>query len=332
MNTRISKIAYYLPEKVITNKDLLSEFPSWDEEKVSKRIGIQQRHVCVDDQTALDMAVEVGNKVLQGFDREEIDFLILCTQSPDYVLPTSACIIQDCLGLSTSVGAYDFNLGCSGYIYGLAMAKGLIAGEIARHVLLITSETYSKHIHPQDIANRAIFGDGASATIISSSGESNIGDFVLKTDGNGYKELIVETGGARKRPVSNPPLLSYGTDNKYTCNHLYMNGPEIFNFTIENIPVLVKETLGKNKLTIEEVDYFIFHQANAFMLDFLRKKIKIPKDKFHIELTDTANTVSSTIPIGLKQAMDKGVIKEGSKVLLAGFGVGLSWGATVITV
>ena len=325
-------ISTYFPKTIITNQELQKEFPDWDRASFEKKIGIKQRHVANNNQTALDLAVEAAEKLLSEFDKTKIDFVLFCTQSPDYYLPTSACIIQNKLRLNKSCGALDFNLGCSGYVYGMSLIKGLLAGNIANNILFITAETYSKHIHKKDRTNRSIFGDAAAATIFTKEDLTKLGEFVLKTDGEGFDRLIVRNGGARFPLEFNPEEISYGSENKYTHNNLYMNGPDIFTFTIENIPVLVEQTLQKNNLKITEIDYFIYHQANAFMLNFLRKKSKIPKEKFFNDLYETGNTVSSSIPIALKKSLDNSVIKSGDKVLLAGFGVGLSWGATVITI
>lgn len=322
---KISKLEYYLPEKVLTNKQLEQEFPEWSSEKIEEKVGIKQRHIAADHETAVDLAVKSSEKIFETYDRDNVDFVLFCTQSPDYFLPTTACILQDKLRLKKNIGALDFNLGCSGFVYGLAIAKGLILSGIAKSVLLVTSETYSKHIHPKDKANRSIFGDASASAIIEK--DENVGnfEFVLGTDGGGAENLMVKNGAFRKDAVKND-------SNEFPAENLYMNGPEIFNFTIENIPNLVNETLEKNNLTKEDIDYFVFHQANTFMLNYLRKKTKIPAEKFYIEMSQTGNTVSATIPIALKEAMSKNLIKKGDKVLIAGFGVGYSWGATIIEI
>lgn len=332
MNTSITKIEYYLPEKILTNQELESIFPEWDAEKIEKKTGIRSRHIVRKNETALDLALKAAIKVLKDYEKEKIDFLLFCTQSPDYYLPTGACILQDKLGLQTDIGAFDFNLGCSGFIYGLAMAKSFIQSGIANNVLLIISETYTKHIHPKDKSNRTIFGDGAAATIIEKSEKEGIFEFSLGTDGSGFKNLIVPNGGLRDRYDINAKEINDGSGSIRTRNNLYMNGPEIFNFTIKAVPVVVKQCLEKNKTKLNEIDYVIFHQANLFMIEYLRKKIKIPKEQFYINMLYTGNTVSATIPIALKDCLDNRNVKKGDKVLLAGFGVGYSWGATIITI
>lgn len=323
-------LQYYLPDRKLTNIELAQEFSNWDYIEFEKKVGITQRHIAAENETALDMAVKASNMLFEEIDKSTIDFVLFCTQSPDYFLPTSACIIQDRLGLNTSCGALDYNLGCSGFIYGLSLAKGLLAGKIANNILLVVSETYNKHIHPSDKVNRAIFGDAAAATIVDED-SFTIGEFVLGTNGKGFQELIVKNGGQRNRPITKADEYVYGSGNITSDDHLYMNGPEIFNFTLTTIPSLVSQTAEKNKLSIDEIDFFIFHQANEFMLNFLRTKAKIPKEKFCIDLSNTGNTVSATIPIALKNALSKNQVKKGAKIMLVGFGVGLSWGATIIT-
>jgi len=330
MGAKIVKIDYYLPETILTNEELSVLFPDWTPEKIEEKIGVRERRVVGPDETALDLAVQACEKVLENEDKSSIDFLLLCTQSPDYYLPSSSCILQDKLGLRKETGAFDYNLGCSGYIYGLGIAKGLISAGLARKILLVTAETYTKHINPLDKGNRTIFGDGATATIIEYSDRNQLFEFELGTDGSGYNHLIVPNGGLRNKYDSN--ALAKSEDDPVTGNDLFMNGPEIFNFTLQRVPGLVKNVLLKNNLTLDDINFCIFHQANKFMLDYLKKKLKVPDEKFYNNLLFTGNTVSSTIPLGLHQSLKNGTIKTGDKIMLVGFGVGLSWGATIIEI
>ncbi len=329
MKSYIKAISYYLPDLVVTNEDLVKEFPEWTVEKVAGKVGVTERHIAAENQTATDLAVSAAEKLLteHQIDKQTIDFVLFCTQSPDYYLPTSACLIQNWLGLPTNAGALDFNLGCSGFVYGLSLAKGLIAGGIAQNVLLITSETYSKHIHPRDKGNRTIFGDAAAATLISVDGFAEIGEFSLGTDGRGAENLIVKKGGLRQ-PFQVDDLTFDENGNPSSSDYLYMNGGEIFNFTSEAVPVLVEQVLEKNKLQQDNISLFVFHQANKYMMNYLRKLIEIEQDKFYYCIEKVGNTVSSTIPIALYEASKEG--KLSGNVLLAGFGVGYSWGATVL--
>lgn len=331
MDTFIKAISYYLPERVLTNEELLKEFPEWSVDKIASKVGVNARHLAAMDETAGDMAENAARKLFAEWSiaPESVDFLLLCTQSPDYFLPTTACILQKRLGLRTNIGALDYNLGCSGCIYGLAMAKGLISAGIASNVLLLTSETYSKYLHPSDKSNRSIFGDGAAACLISTNGFAQIGEFSLGTDGRGADNLIVKTGASRHHQPTGSSIVDEEGHIWYD-DYLYMNGSAIFNFTLDVVPELMKQVLEKNNLEKEQVDYYIFHQANKFMLNTIRKVCNLPKDKFFVRLEDTGNTVSSTILIGLKQCMDRDILKSGMRVLTSGFGVGLSWGGTLL--
>lgn len=330
MKAYIKAVSYYLPETIITNEQLAKEFPEWSAEKIATKIGISERHVAAQDEFTSDMAVKAARVLFKEYSisASEIDFVLLCTQSPDYFLPTTACLVQEQLGIPTKAGALDFNLGCSGYVYGLALAKGLISAGIAKNILLITSETYSKFVHAQDKSNRTIFGDAASATLVSTAGFAEIGEFELGTDGKGAENLIVKQG-ALKYPDKD---FSYEESEKgfRSSASLFMDGSEIFNFTTKAVPDLVEQTLLKNSLEIASTDLFIFHQANMFMLNHLRKKIGIPEEKFYCWMEKCGNTVSSTIPIVLKEAILSKAIRGNAQVLLAGFGVGYSWGGVVL--
>ncbi len=331
MEAYIKAISYYLPETILTNEELVKEFPEWSVEKVSSKIGISQRHIAAADQTAGDMAFKVAEKLFaeNNINPTDIDFLMLCTQSPDYFLPTTACILQDRLNLPTSAGALDFNLGCSGYIYGLALAKGLILSGIASNVLLITSETYTKHIHSKDKGNRTIFGDASAATLVSADGFAKIREFILGTDGAGASNLIIKTGAFRQKELSGK--FSYDENgNPVSDDFLYMDGSAIFNFTQSVVPTMVNDLLVKNQLEKEEIGLFVFHQANKFMLNFLRKKMGIDEKRFYYFMENVGNTVSATIPIALTEARKSGVLK--GKILLSGFGVGYSWGGTILDI
>lgn len=325
----IKAISYYLPERVITNEDLVKDFPEWSVDKIALKVGVESRHVTTKNETAGDMAEKAARKLFEEnhIDPKSIDFLMLCTQSPDYFLPSTACILQDRLGIPTTAGAFDYDLGCSGCIYGMAVAKGLIAAGIAKNILLLTSETYNKHLHPKDKGNRSIFGDGAAACLISKEGFAEIGEFDLGTNGKGYDKLIVRTGAARATGRKNDLTID-DNGNPHSSDYLFMDGPAIFNFTLDVVPPMVKNLLTKNQLEKENIDMYVFHQANSYMLSFLKKKLKIENEKFFVNLSHCGNTVSSTILIALCELKEKGNLS--GNVLLAGFGVGLSWGGTII--
>jgi 3-oxoacyl-[acyl-carrier-protein] synthase-3 len=333
----IKGIRSYLAEGRLTNEMLEEEFPDWKTQAIYEKTGISVRGVSSPDECASDLGVAAANSLFDSgiCQQDEIDFLLFCTQSPDYFLPTTACLMQDRLGLRNSCGALDFNLGCSGFVYGLSLAKGLIETGSASKVLLITADTYMKFINKTDRTVRTIFSDGASATLVAGM-ESElelIGPFVFGTDGKGAENLIVPAGGLRKPIVPETGVMTeYEGGILRSDENLYMNGPEILNFTLQMVPVLVEELLAKSQMTKEQVDYFVFHQANKFLLERLRRKTRIPEEKFCINMEAYGNTVSSTIPMALEIATQQQEIQSGNKVMIAGFGVGYSWAGAMIQI
>lgn len=333
-------ISYYLPHDILNNDELeqLYNSPSWTAKKIYRKTGINERHIAAPDETVSDMACHAAKRLFEEYNisTDSIDFILLCTQSPDYFLPSTSCIIQDRLGIPNTAGAFDFNLGCSGYIYGLSIAKGLISAKIANNVLLLTADLYTKHIYPFDRSTRTIFGDAATATLITENDIPDIGEFVLGTDGGGYQNLIIPSGGmALQQSEDTSVQTTDESGNVRTKNNLYMNGPEIYAFTLRTVPDLVESVLQKNALNKNEIDYFVLHQANSFMLESLRDKLDIPAEKFCIDMADTGNTVSSTVPLAIKRSRETGYLSKAytkQKILIAGFGVGYSWGATVLTI
>lgn len=329
----ILAIEYILPNNVLTNEELVNQFKTWSVEKIYNKTGISSRHISDENQTASDLGVLAAEKLFASgiVKKDEIDFLIFVTQTPDYILPSSACLIQDRLGLRKDIGAFDINLGCSGFIYGLAAAKGLIDSGISRNVLLITSETYSKHINKLDKSTRTIFGDGAAATVVGSRG-MEIGSFALGTDGSGYDLLKIPSGGARLVKNQETAQESNYDGNIRSKDNLFMDGTGVFDFSIRKVPESIGSLLAKEKIKKEDIDLFVFHQANKFILDFLQKSMQIDKKKFYINMEDTGNTVSASIPIALKRAIEDGYVHKGQKIILSGFGVGMSWGSTILYV
>lgn len=331
----IRHIEFYLPEGLETAAQLAAEFPEWNVASVAERTGISARHIAAPDECASDLAVSAARKIFDSgiCSGRDIDFILLCTQTPDYFLPATACLIQDRLGIPTSAGALDFNLGSSGFVYGLALAQGLIENIGMRNVLLLTADTYSKLIHPADRSVRTIFGDGAAAALISpvESADPQLGPYIFGTDGKGGPNLIVPAGGMRNRigPETSLPKLDQ-SGNTRTDENLYLDGGEIFAFTLDSVPRLVRQLLEKAGLTREDIDLFVFHQPNRHMLETIGRRMKIRPEQLYIHLEECGNTVSASIPIALKAAEIEGVLKPGALVLLAGFGVGYSWAATLV--
>ena len=332
MKAVIKGIEYGLPERVLTNDELSRDFPEWPADRIEKKLGIAKRHIAGDGESASDLGFLAAQKLLAGgsCNPREVDYLLFCTQSPDYFLPTTACLLQDRLGIPQSAGALDFNLGCSAFVYGLGLAKGLIETGQARKLLLITAETYSKFMHPSDKSVRTLFGDAGAATLISAEQDDSqpggLGPFAYGTDGSGAGCLIVKAGGLRERNGAGHRTAKH----PFPDEHLYMDGGAVFNFTLREVPPSIQEVLNGAGLTLEQVDLFVFHQANTFMLEHLRNKCEIPDEKFYVYVREVGNTVSCTIPIALKHALLEGRLNPGDKVLISGFGVGLSWASALI--
>lgn len=316
----IKHIAYYLPEKVITSDELVEFFGDESLKQVAKSLGVESRHVAAEGETSGDMAVKAAQKLFEenNIDRNDVDFVLLCTQQSEYYAPSTSCIVQDRLHLRTDIGAFTFDLGCSGFVYGLAIASSFIKSGLAKNVLLLTSDTTTR-VLPSDDKNRLLFGDGAAATLISNEGIAEIGKFDLGTDGSGFDKLIIKNGGFR-----NPQK------NNTQDDWMYMDGEAIFNFTVDCVPQLIQKTVELNHLEKNDVNYFVFHQANQFMLNTLRKICGIGKSAFFVDMSDTGNTTSSSVPIGLSKSLINGSITKGMNVMVAGFGVGLSWAGTIL--
>ena len=325
-SARIVGTEYVLPERCESNVDLAQDFVDWDADRVFAKTGIAHRRLAAADECSSDLAVRAAQKLFASgiCSPEEIDFVLFCTQTPDYILPTTACLIQNRLGIPQIAGALDFNLGCSGYVYGLSLAKGLIESGQARSVLFLTADTYSKMIDPKDRNVRVIFGDGGTATLLQETecDTSALGPFVFGTDGAGAEHFIVETGGFRQ-PIS--------SESKSESPSIHMNGPEIFNFTLRVVPDCVARLLARAGKTLADIEMVVAHQANSFMLEHLRRKLDIPKEKFFIGMRDCGNTVSSSIPIALKELAAANQLTPGATVMVLGFGVGYSWGGGLIT-
>jgi 3-oxoacyl-[acyl-carrier-protein] synthase III len=327
MNCHILGVQYHLPEGRRTNEDLVQANPGWDAEKIFQKTGIRARRVAAVAETAGDLGYLAARRLLDelDFDPARVDVLLFCTQSPDFALPATACLLQERLGLPNSCGAFDFNLGCSGFTYGLWLARSLITSGEAANVLLIVGDTYSKYCNVHDITTATIFGDGAAAALLAAAPEgaiATLGPTVVGTDGRGARNLIFRGGGCRRSQVA-------ATDAE--AEHLFMNGPEIFSFTLQAVEGGIRRLLTRINLNPDDVDLFLFHQANRFMLERLRARMRIPEEKLPIDLEEFGNTVSASIPVLIRRCLDRGILRPGQTCVLAGFGVGYSWAMSAVT-
>lgn len=336
MKSYIKSISYHLPEKILSNEDLLKEFPDLKIDDLTRLTGVKKRHIAPENETAADLAFHAAKKLFSehAIRPADIDHIIFCAQGADYITPSTACLLQDRLDLPETAGSLDINQGCTGFLYGLSVANGLIATGNAKNVLLLTSVNISELIHPLDKSNKAIFGDGAAATLVSDNSKSpgsGIGNFVFGTDGKGYEAIIIKYGGARY------PDWKYKAEDHFDANgnvrndrHFYMNGAAVFNFSVEKTPAMIRQLLGKAGLEADDIKLYVLHQANRIILESIFRKMKVPAEKQLFHLEECGNTVSSTIPIALYHAIADGKVNRGDNMILAGFGVGFSWAACVV--
>lgn len=327
------RITYYLPDIIVTNDDLALEFHQISSDSIYRQSGIRKRRVVRPYELGSDLSFRAAEKLFHenpAIDLDTIDLLISCSQGPDFKAPSNSVLIHERLGLSENCACLDMPLGCSGYVYCLGIAKAMLASGQARNILILTSEVPSHIIHSEDLYLRMIFGDAGTATYMSLDSLPKIGNFVYGTDGSGARALYVDRSAARNPIDSDWINLHANEIGNLQHGRMYMNGSDIVHFSIKKVPELLRHTLLKNNLTFEQIDLFIFHQASGFILNVLKRKCKIPDEKFFVYIEDVGNTVSNTIPIALAEAIKQNVAREGMRVMLLGFGIGFAWGGTVI--
>ena len=324
MFAKIRAIASYLPPTTENNSEIVDG-------RFIKKIGVRSRHI-VTEESAGDLAFRAAEKLFteHDIDRRETDFILLCTQHGDYQMPHTAAHLQDRLGLQKSVGTMDIALGCSGYVYGLAFAKGLIEAGLAKKILFLTSSVYTKYINVKDTSTRPLFGDGATATWLESGDAESLKAFVFGSDGSRYDKLIIPVGGSKNPPRDNPEVFTTDDNKNFRSNYeVFMDGMAITYFTLREVPKLVDDVLTKAALTRADLDYCIFHQANKFMMTYLRDKAGLNDVPFHNDILETGNIVSGSVPLAIEQVVKSHGAENLKRVMLAGFGVGLSWAGCI---
>jgi 3-oxoacyl-[acyl-carrier-protein] synthase-3 len=331
---RIVDMAVGLPDRIVTNEQLCEENPEWDMAKIAGRSGVHSRHVAAAGETALDLALAACRYLLSKNPDllATVDGLIMCTESEDYPMPPDGCVLHGLLGLRQDCFVTDINLACSGFVYGLALARGLMSTGMCHNILLVTADTYSKKINPRDRSSRVLFGDGAAVTWLSDTpGGGQVVDVVCATDGTGHDEFIVPGGGDRM-PISADTAVEHEDDNGNwrSQQDIHMDGLGILTFATAKVPQQVRALLNRNELTVSDIDLFVFHQASALVLDSLTRLLRIPPGKVFTNLEQLGNTVSSSIPIALSDALTSHAVIPGSRVLISGFGVGLSWASALL--
>lgn len=331
-NAYIEAIEIHLPATVVSNADLAALHPDWRMDDVARKTGVRSRHWCTPDETALDLAVVAVEKALAAahVSTRDVDSILFCTQTPDFIMPPNACLLQDRLGFGSETAALDFTHACSGFLYGLYLAKALIESRSAERVLLVTAETYSKRMSADDRGPATLFGDAAAATLVR-AGADGIGRVALGTDGSEYRTFFVPSGGARNTAVIDAEAsTNRGRTNQRSGCDLFMDGPAVLSFVSRVIPTHVQRSLEQWNLTLDNIDLVVFHQASKVSLDMLAKALRLPPDRVFSNIEDVGNTVSASIPLALNAAERLGRLKAGMCVLLVGFGVGMSWGSCVI--
>ncbi len=334
MSTVIDAIAYALPEQTLTNQQLHEQHPDWDMKSVEEKAGVLSRPVALSGETAFSLAVQACERLFgeTSVPVDDVDAIIFCTQTPDYPMPGNAHLLHAQLGLSDRVLAFDYNLACSGFIYGLAIAHSLLQAKLASHLLLVNADTYSKLINPNDRSARVLFGDGAAATLLHTvDGPGMLRDFLLCSHGKEFQKFYVPAGGCR-RPRSAETCLeaSDRNGNVRSAEQIHMDGFGVWSFINSVVPAHIRHVVERNGLTLDGIDHFVFHQASRMTLESLIRVLGIPPEKAYVGLAHTGNLVSASIPVALRDLFDKGRIRAGEKVLLCGFGVGLSYGSVLM--
>lgn len=334
MSVNIQKIEYALPVKVITNKELRDQHKGWDFDHLEDRTGVFQRHIANQDETALDLAEKACLQLTANSEikLDDVDGLIFCTETPDHLIPSNACLLHGRLDLPQNVLSLDINMGCSGYIYSLEVARSLILSGVARKILLANGDTYSRLISAEDRATKVLFGDGAAISIIGlEEGKSGIMDTSLGSDGKHFKKFMIPAGGARQpKNAETGKQIMDKSGNIRNEENIAMDGFGVLAFFNATIPNTITKLLKRNNLAINDIDLFFFHQASRIALTSLQRLLKISDEQIYLALGSVGNLVSASIPVALKMAANENRLKPGSKIILCGFGVGLSWGSTLI--
>jgi 3-oxoacyl-[acyl-carrier-protein] synthase-3 len=299
---KITNIASYIPDNKISNYDCKNQF-DLDDNFIENKIGVKYRSIKKEGEKSSDLCVKAYENLIkkQNLDKGNIDCCIVVTQNPDFNIPHTSAIVHKKLELSKECACFDISLGCSGYVYGLSNIIAFMESNNLKNGLLFTSDPYSEVIDKEDKNTVLIFGDGATVTYISKNGNFAPRTFSFGTNGGDYKELICK-------------------------ENLYMNGRAVFNFTATTIPKHIQELLAKNKLSDNDIDKYVLHQGSKYIVDTIRKRLKVDEDKVPFDMYEYGNTISSSIPIILEKELNN----VNKRIVISGFGVGLSWGSAIL--
>jgi 3-oxoacyl-[acyl-carrier-protein] synthase-3 len=319
---RIAGVATCVPPRVADNLDTGPEFGEVEVRKVVAMAGVRQRRLVDDGVTSADLCFEAAERLLEklGWARESITGLILVTQTPDYFLPSTSCVVHKWLGLSDQCAAFDVGLGCSGYPYGLYLGASMLHSGGQQRILLLHGETPSKFTSPDDHATTLLFGDAGSATALEVSPGAPDAVFAQHTDGTGYDQLIIRGGGFRDRTPADP-----------RHRFVEMDGAAIFNFTVKRVPTLIRDTLTFAGLEVSDIDYFLFHQSNRFIMKHIAKKCGLPEDRVPLVLEQFGNSGGPSVPLVLTQSLAQRSAAN-MRLMMVAYGVGLSWSSALTKV
>jgi len=330
-NWKISGIATAVPSNIVENSGYNS-LSAIEKKLLVKTTGIERKHVAEKTQTTSDFCEVAANKLLDklSWNREDVDLVVFVSQSPDYYLPATAIILQNKLNLSSNCLAFDVGLGCSGYVYGLSIVASMISAGHLKKALLLVGDVSSSTVSSSDKSTYPLFGDAGTATAIEFS-ENSSGQFNMMSDGAGYETIIIRDGGIRNKVSKESFDLKKIGDGISRCAlDLELDGLEVYNFSVTKVPPLIKVLLEKTNTIPEDYNYFVMHQANRLMNETIRKKLKFTEEQSPYSLKNYGNTSSASIPLTICSELSGKIETENQKVLLSGFGVGLSWGAVTL--
>lgn len=310
------KTAVYLPVKIVHNDDFIDKHSDWNSKRVLEQTGVELRHYAGENETTATIGYQALKNLVDTYhiDINSIDFLICVTETPDNILPATAYKIHQLANLPKTCGAYDINHGCAGFTYGLMTAYNFIKAGTAKNIVLITVDTLSQFMEHSEKAIQTLIGDGAAACFIDKNVCDNIMNFIYGTDSAGYDRVIVK----------------HKDDNSELPLYLHMDGMDVFSFAMHNIQHIINEILEVNKLTLDDIDMVIVHQANKMILEFIKRRLKLSDDRFYINMRYTGNTSSPTIPLAIHDLYVNNKLKTNQNILLLGFGVGYSWCGTIM--
>lgn len=332
---RIAGIAAAVPDAELTGADDVRVFGEEDARRIFKNTGVKRRRVTKNGLCTSDLCLAAAERLLSelSWSRDTIDAVVFVSQSPDYVCPATACVLQHRLGLSTGCVAFDVNLGCSGYVYGLFLLGSFFRGGGFRRALLLVGDTSSRTSAPLDRSVSPLFGDAGAATALELDPDAPAMDFVLGTDGAGAQHLIMPAGGFRSpHGPATVEVTEREGGNRRSDEHTYMNGAEVFTFTLRSIPPLIRETLAARGWHTNDVDAFVFHQASTFMLKNLQRACALPTERFVVGLEEYGNTSSASIPLAIVDRLRGRLTTHSERLLLAGYGIGWSWAAAAVEI